>query len=1266
MASMLAERALRLLLVLAIAGAPGRAFANRGRSGASTGAQLPGTPGAPPGLPAQPLILPDAPAPVPPFTAEFPQLPGARVDAPLAAPIALPLFPAAPRAPIRAEEASEASPPAAAPPLGERLAATAEAAVPALETIASPAASPSSLSGAGLALEDLLTRSVSHRGAEEPAAPPYSPAPSALRPARGDGAGADRASPPSARPGRPANAFALLAWLLPLSAWSQVFPFLLAGAVVWALVHYDLVRGGRLARLASTYLELRRRDRLVKEVPGLFDFPRERESERARLASFVSAFEKADEGRRTALLEEAKDDAQLWRQKLMAVYLIAPAGASEAALTRMLASPRRALAPLEPVLEELLKRRGSAGLLERVRVEARLRALALRLGPSASALAETIGEPPAPAAPPRVPERVRRAAGRLARLASLLLLAALVSGVGVSAYHKHLFDKEVARGAQQAEADFWSEDLGVLYDKNYEDPAIKDKVIPLLKDWQKRGPADTPAFAEAVQILRDSHDSRSDNVLEALFKRSEMLPMDERTKELLARTLAERENEAVWLYLRREMGSPSDHWLAQFERMREAGVAHGGDKTFEQMFFFHKLRDPELRQTVVDAVKGWLGRPERAGERYARYVALARRYAMDYELMLWIERHALAHLGTPGAPYPQGEDLTKLTDLFARVLELAAAEDAWRPHVMPQVPPGKETETLIPPRVLRVPDVIEDELKKGGQPALKAAARLHIDMIAARLIQEGSSEAPGLKERLIAGRVLTFAGATRPQHRLHHLRAFLAAVRASAMTPEELAAAPTPASVQRREFLHRAQVVLERLIPLAEKAGMPDGGTPAERAGEDVDEILETASPPFTTMIDEADDGFFHLHAYLLERRLADRDGWLASYDAARLLRLRDALEELLRSGTAWDDQGERGPRMSDSQMHALAVAVERVDRTLRHHFPEAGDEKGAPAGFWMSRLGSPEAGVRAQAAARALAALDAAPDDAFLARLAAAQDRVAADPAAQEWILRLLVLRLSRASPQLEASTSAALWEKAGAVSPIDRLALLEEALRAPEPSAQLKAFVMGEVKRRMDSMIGQASAAFPKLSDRLLKAGVTLPGGWTFLGPTGPSLRDVYKRRHLELFLAELRAEAQAFPSGLNPAQKAALERAEAEVPRLLAVGRSAGMPSGETVPERRAELANPVLYRGYIVFFSNSFLLDLRAAKLAPEAGYTGQAAKDYYDDYDDERFGRLLAHMRAFRDAGLGWESGGRRPFTVDERNYADAAVRELERIQKDVR
>src|SRR5687767_115482 len=126
---MFADRALRLLLAAAIAGAPTQAFANRsarGQAQSPTGSPSLSLPGALPGLPLQPLQLPDAPLPQPPFTLEFPAVEGARIEAPSAARIdALPSVQAAPPAPTRAEDAAASLPgPEPVRETGRRLEAT--------------------------------------------------------------------------------------------------------------------------------------------------------------------------------------------------------------------------------------------------------------------------------------------------------------------------------------------------------------------------------------------------------------------------------------------------------------------------------------------------------------------------------------------------------------------------------------------------------------------------------------------------------------------------------------------------------------------------------------------------------------------------------------------------------------------------------------------------------------------------------------------------------------------------------------------------------------------------------------------------------------------------------------------------------------------------------------------------------------------------------------------------------------------------------------
>ncbi|HVE12353.1 MAG TPA: hypothetical protein VNI01_03065, partial [Elusimicrobiota bacterium] len=696
---------------------------------------------------------------------------------------------AAPGEPLpMAASASSASPEpgqnGGASAAARELASVREAAAPAMAASADAGSAPGDLHRSGRTLEAALTGAGAPASAGEPAPPaetgPWGPVPTSLARSRAP-------APVLRRAAVPIGAAAAAA-ILPHGVWAQLWPaaLVLAGAALLLLV--EAWTGGGLMRWAHQAATRPSLDRALRQdAAGLFDFPAGREEpDRAEVSAFVGRWLDANGAGRKELAEEALSDPALWREKLVAAQL---AGGEEA-LDAIKRSPRAGLEPVSAVLKTVLAKRGTSALLERREV---LRRLA-RLSPEADA--------PAP----------RR---RLPLWAAATAASAAFAFLGWTGYHALEHGRSQDAAQRDAREIFYGPESFIFAD-DYRDPRIPGEVLPLLRRWQSLTDDDAPALSRAVETLRASPDPRSDNVLEAVFARADLLPLTPESERLLLSALIEREHEGIWRHMRRalEERRATEAEVERLLLMMELSQG-AGDRTLQNVFYFTKARAPRVKQAAAKTIRDWLDDPAK-GDRYARIEALLERYESDDALVLEAERCLLGFLGRPGTPPPASEAAGKAEKVLARVLEIAAKSDERRPRAFRAVRAGEEDARLIPPRVLGVLALLKEELEKAPpSPGLQWAARRQVDMAAAGLVEEARTFLPDRSEELRLRRVLPYAGQVRASgYARSHVRALHEILEGPA--PEE----PDPAKeAARREYVHRALKATERMLALADAAG---------------------------------------------------------------------------------------------------------------------------------------------------------------------------------------------------------------------------------------------------------------------------------------------------------------------------------------------------------------------------------------------------------------------------------------------------------------
>lgn len=1045
------------------------------------------------------------------------------------------------------------------------------------------------------------------------------PDPSSFTPRR-------RQEPPAPGPKKKANAWAALAaFAIPLSAWPQILPFAVAGAVIALLILVDVWTGRVVSRwITGSVMELLRgwsfQRRFTREAPGLFDFPRERESEKAELARFLAEWNGADKARRGAMLAEASSDPQLWAHKLLTAFLAERGAAAEAAFGAFMSAPGRSLTQVDPIVRGLLARGVRLPSLNGRRARAKLARLVAELDPSAEgsrallfelaagsdrALRAAAAAVLAQARQP-VPPRRRGTWGRL-MLAGAALLLLSTSSLSWFAHKETQRFQELQRVESRAALMDRFSKHGYIFEKHlYTDPLIADEIVgQTLPRWNKTTRADYERFERAVEILRDSADPRADNVLEALLDNADFLPLTAAAEDRLLTALIERDNPEIWLFMERYMGERANDPQAsrRLQRMILIGASQDKEVIFQRLFLFLKSQDPAVSATAANAITGSLDDPAR-GDFMARLNAAAQLYARDAEMQIWAGSFALNRMARRDLP---AIDQNQVRQLLNNMTTAALNADAQRPARLAALPPGR---SLQPPLTARAHTMMAQALAAaknangGVVPAPMAAVvapQFHATIHA--LVDRAEALFPGLDARLRELGVrrvsldlrapseegprygyYTPAPVLSPRRETYLQRHAADLFGALSQRPE--AGPDARPNLEQFEFLPRVRDVVRAATASAALAGIPAGSSPGERAAEQANDVLLFGHQIF------AGSEFFHAlqKAGLTGPQPSILEALPQTYTREDLDKRRAFLEDMLAKGNGWGHSynpragTSYAPRpLTDPERRYLALGIEELERIAAAQYPDAA----APAplratlGSLQSALAAGDAEAVRAAEAKARQAFEASKvKDAFLLRLQIAQEgrSFGQDAAFQAWLLRFTTDLL--ASPEggtlSAASTQPILDAAAAAIPPADALAALAAAVdgakaAGAQPHAAVDAALRGLLDRRARAAVPSAralaEAASPELKAaldaRLLEAGVLR---------SESRVRDSFAMFHL----SELKAGAEAVMAAdkLPADRKAELADLIAELDRMLAAGKSLGLAQGGGPEGRSADALNDMI--------------------------------------------------------------------------------------------
>ncbi|MCM2303978.1 MAG: VWA domain-containing protein, partial [Elusimicrobia bacterium] len=1010
----------------------------------------------------------------------------------------------------------------------------------------------------------------------------------------------------------PGAAGLLGAALIPLGAWPQILPFAALATLVAAYIAADSWSGGKITRSAREWWQSRRgfvEKGVSADLIHLYDL---REVDERRLSSFVKAWQNAKESQRETLIAAASADAALWREKLTAVYL---SGAAPETLEKVLTALRRTarlrLEPLAPVAERMAARKAQISWMAHTDAEARLAAL--------SAVAAGV---PVAFEVPKAPAKAAGLWARLKRGVSVGVLAVMIALTGASAVGTMNFRVEQRAAAETAMRLFFAEDLFVFSDR-YVDARIAEQVLPALKRWHESPKTAGADFERALIILRESPDPKADNLLVAIFRHSGVLPLNQQAENTLLRALIERESDLLWNSMDALIASSRGDAASarMLVKLVILGVEVGNENTLAQLFRVLKSPNKQVQQQAAGALYAHLSR-DGGAKFYAGLTSVQAKHAADPMLQMWTASFALRRLTEPAAAEA---DLVAAKSFLDKALVNARAIDALRLEIYKQTPPDQEVQAP-PSMVAMLANLASTMQGDGGAPApLAGAARYLVTKATTELIKDAEKAIPGLHDRLIregvvlpdtqnsygggeyedyghggyfGGRYGGYSGTSqnyREVYKLAHLRA-LAAILEESGGPA--AKAPTKENAAVRELLERSGTVLEQGLEAGAKAGMMEGGTAPEIAAEQLYPTLKAGDAAF------ANHNFLRA---LREAGLAPASGDLSSQlaypealDAGQLVKLRELLLSVARSGNGWEYDGK--PRaLTWSEKLYLAGALETLDAAQRKHYPA--EAAGAPiddASLALARL-SRELAASANAAT-------AASVEARLFALAAKGPVNAEDAAA----LLAQVFTALKGAPQEAAA--------------IDALAA---ALKSPNGAA----FQAAALKRAVDGLHAvaeRAEAATAGLKAKLAAAGVR---------ESDSAWRPDVKLRHFRIVGESLTgADAK-------------------ELARYANLAALAGAPAGDTAGELAADEANVVLLAGYRLFPGSEFNEALRAAKLMPGAGNTLSDYRQSYTRQELEAVRGWLAGV-AKANAGLGKDA---RELSLREKVYLAKALDRVDAI-----
>lgn len=990
-----------------------------------------------------------------------------------------------------------------------------------------------------------------------------------------------------------------------LSAWPVIAAFSAVAAVITAVLSYEALSGGAISGALVD-----RRDRaglgeaLERDLPEAFDREikgreRYREHDAAQLREFAAAWRAGDFEARRSMLDALTPRDELTRERLLAAALLDAAESAKGAslsgeimeLSRRLGA--RSLRPMAPILNSLLSRRSSFQSLQHPVTLSVLREWAdAELKPE-----ETQQLKPRPTQAPF-----------WAKSISVGVLGLLLMLSGVSTYRSAEYYEAQGKNAEISLRVFYGDDRFIFSDAYFDERILK-KVLPVLRDWHATGEVAEARLANAIEILRDSPDPKADNILEAAFKRADLLALNPNSERLLMRTLVERENEVLWKSLLEFSARFPESESVARRLIAAIDIAAEIDSTpvFQNLFYFLNSPAQVVRARAARAIVGSLNNPLAEEGFFVRLDAASLKFEKEVQLQLWMAFFTLDRLGRP---LIESLDISKSKNILDRAVDAARAADTKRLEAVAKIEPGEESK--LPPMMLEhLLGLMSGKLAKSPTEPLKEAVRQQLFRVAQGLVEDSGKAFKILESQYKHAGVMKPDG-IRSTYKLNHLSE-IAALVPRAGANEMGMHGPSRLNEAQRELLDRVDRVAPTLIALGNAAELRPGGTPADFAADFLNPILHQGYSLF--------NGHDFINA-LREAGLAPDNGvidpdasYQQGYDAAQVHAVRKFLADMLEEGRI---------ATSDGKLRDL-VLKERVYLIKALHGTRTAFAKAYPS----------ESAAMAPSLMENMEAFLDAPGPA--AREAA--EKIAASLTPNRlWLTLYVVGELNGESPAINrlgleiiASRLAADRDK---VAPKVRFQVLERLVEGSRHERGLEGWLfltrLGALTGEDTVMTGVVSEAISQEATRLIEAGKEndprFEGGALAAQLTRseyPYDRTAFKRVHLAALTGLLEGEPKKTAAALE------------------AVAAAHGLPLGGTRADALAEGVAVALNNANAGMPEESFYRKLREAGFAPESKYnpalssyqTPHVDRDYFQRMDLATLQKSAAFIDGILESGV---------------------------------
>ncbi|PCI34832.1 MAG: hypothetical protein COB53_11610, partial [Elusimicrobia bacterium] len=1108
----------------------------------------------------------------------------------------------------------------------------------------------------------------------------------------------------------------------PLSAWPQLFIAAAIAAAVTGIIVYDLWTHGKLVRGLQNWWNRKGPAKDFElDLFTLFDNAsdggdRYRPEDHAIVAADVSIWKKASQEKRRVILRNASTDKELWRERLIALYIASTVYPDkkdpqlrEDVLSEIIRAKTKHLKPLAPILDRVFSKRRFLDWLSHPSV----------LQPLDSLARESLGRSPVSTrAPPK-----RSFLQKTGLVTAVLVLTALIGAAGFSGVKTGAYLEKRIEVTHTSLRIFYADDFFIFSD-TYNDERIPKKVLPILKKWHKTGRVSEEQLLRAIVILRDSPDSKADNILEAIFKKADNLPFNDNSEALLLRTLMERDNDLVWKFLQEYMQTQAKNPTAskRLIRMIKIGAEVGSDKVFNNLFFFLRSPNQQVRGEAAKAITASLMNPARETEFLQRLNSVSIKHEKDPHLQLWVEFFVLKRLAADGA---EKLEMNQVGTLLTRVLKAAKAADTFRMVAIQQIKPGEENK--LPPPVLEMAlEVMQrslDQAKAAGEisDAQAISVEKQIVRIVNDILLDGFKIDTSIKRNLqkdgilkadatptynrgeyddyhghghgmmgMMGHMGMFGGymggygASSPsavlqkRYTMKEYRAIQAAIEKAKADAGDI----KDQSPEAREFYDRATRLLDAAIAAAEKAGVVEGDTPEEAVAADLNPILQKAQQKlpkadFIAMLRKAD------LAPRLNMKADKVWAYETGYDYKGLEGAHARMKQALEEGQTIDSKGA-ATDLNWEQKRLLLESMVQLDTLIDKHFPNevrpANSSQVLPN---MRALTAALADGDAEAQNKATQALEdeynrETVKDIFWLRFEAAFKKETTDAipsdAIRLWTLEFAIARAT--GPDAEKLDAKGFEEMVKKVAPhllsggsdAKALNIITEALKNPDLKGELRdaltKTVESETKATIKRLDDMAKDALGADSEAYLKFHRALNEKRVIVKNnlnTNREYRKVIKRFHIRAFRDAITIAAEAPTPADADKQKALKEWAPKVLESLEAAADAAGIDDGGSVEERLGDELRDILYGGYRKFPGQDFNRLLEEAGLAP-AG-TGSVEKDeaYYPTYSAQELKKVYDFYQNLLATGKGWgkdTQGADKTIDTDDLEYVTKALEQV--------